>query len=212
MTAATLKDTRFWDNIADSYSRKPVADEEAYEIKLSITREYLTPNAKVFEFGCGTGSTALRHAPFVGHVDATDLSPEMIAIARQKADEAGVSNVNFYTADIASMEPQEETYDVILGLSILHLVKDKDAVMRKVHRMLKPGGVFVTSTACLGDHQGYLRPVLSLMRWIGKAPFVATFTQEDLIDAHNRAGFQIVHQWHPKKDAALFLIARKMDD
>ena len=120
MTTAALKDARFWDNIADEYSRKPIADEEAYEIKLSITREYLAPNARIFEFGCGTGSTALRHAPFVGHVDATDISPEMIAIAQQKAKTENVSNVDFYTGDIAEMDVENESYDAILGLSILH--------------------------------------------------------------------------------------------
>ena len=212
MTTAALKDARFWDNIADSYSRKPIADEEAYEIKLSITREYLAPNTRIFEFGCGTGSTALRHAPFVGHVDATDISPEMIAIAQQKARTENVSNVDFYTGDIAEMDVEGESYDAILGLSILHLLKDREAVIRKVHRMLKPGGIFVTSTACLGDNQAYLSPILSFMRWIGKAPFVSVFAQDELINDHNRAGFQIVHQWHPKKDAALFLIARKMED
>jgi len=37
------------------------------------------------EFGCGTGSTALLHASFVKHMTATDISDEMIEIAKQKA-------------------------------------------------------------------------------------------------------------------------------
>lgn len=55
----------FWDRIADRCARKPVADEAAYQRKLEVTRGYLRPDMEVFEFGCGTGTTALHHAPFV---------------------------------------------------------------------------------------------------------------------------------------------------
>ena len=53
-------ESKFWDRIADSYARKPVADEDAYQRKLRITRDYFEPEMDVFEFGCGTGSTALE--------------------------------------------------------------------------------------------------------------------------------------------------------
>ena len=59
---ATTKDTRFWNRIAGKYARQPISDEETYEKKLAITRKYLTPESEVFEFGCGTGSTAILHA------------------------------------------------------------------------------------------------------------------------------------------------------
>jgi len=45
----------------------------------------------------------------------------------------------------------DQTLDAVLGLSILHLLDNKEEVIAKVHRTLKPGGIFVTSTACIGD-------------------------------------------------------------
>ena len=78
---------QFWDRIAEKYARRPVADEATYERKLAVTREYLTLESVVLELGCGTGSTAIAHAPFVKQVDATDLSPAMIGIAKRKAEE-----------------------------------------------------------------------------------------------------------------------------
>ena len=60
----------FWDKIADKYAKRPVADETAYETKLAKTREYLTPDTQVFEFGCGSGTTAIKHAPYVKHIQA----------------------------------------------------------------------------------------------------------------------------------------------
>jgi ubiquinone/menaquinone biosynthesis C-methylase UbiE len=80
---------RFWDKVAERYARRPVDDEAAYQHKLQVTRDYLTPGMTVLEFGCGTGTTALAHAPFVKRILATDVSPKMIEIARRKADAGG---------------------------------------------------------------------------------------------------------------------------
>jgi len=87
MTVSTSPPSaKFWDRIADRYSRKPVADEAAYQKKLQVTREYLRPDMEVLEFGCGTGSTAIVHAPCVKQIRAIDVSAKMIEIARHKAD------------------------------------------------------------------------------------------------------------------------------
>ena len=45
----------FWDKVAERYSKKPVANEAAYQRKLRVTREYLRPDMQVLEIGCGTG-------------------------------------------------------------------------------------------------------------------------------------------------------------
>ena len=55
--------SKFWDRIAVHYSKQPVADELSYQKKLEVTREFLTPQSKVLEFGCGTGSTAIAPCP-----------------------------------------------------------------------------------------------------------------------------------------------------
>ena len=56
----------FWDRLAKRYARMPVADQAAYETKLEKTRAFLRPDSRVLEFGCGTGSTAILHAPPCG--------------------------------------------------------------------------------------------------------------------------------------------------
>ena len=57
--------SKVWDRFAKRYAKSPVADQDAYQKKLQITREYLRPDMEVLEFGCGTGSTAIAHAPYV---------------------------------------------------------------------------------------------------------------------------------------------------
>ncbi|MAP95336.1 MAG: SAM-dependent methyltransferase [Ponticaulis sp.] len=208
MKPSTNQDERFWDKIAVKYAQKPVADEAAYQQKLEMTREYFTPESLVLEFGCGTGSTAIAHAPFVKHIVASDISGEMIAIAERKAIAAQANNVLFVRADLTELPDREGEYDVVMGHSILHLVRDPQAVMSRVYRVLKPGGVFVSSTACL-DEMGFWKLALPIARAFGKAPHVNIFSREGLISEMTGQGFDLVHQWQPKKGAAVFLIARK---
>jgi ubiquinone/menaquinone biosynthesis C-methylase UbiE len=165
---------------------------------------------EVLEFGCGTGSTAIAHAPHVKHILAIDVSSKMIEIAQRKADAGRVDNVTFRQADIDDIGVPDEGFDVVMGHSILHLVEDRAAVIAKVHRMLRPGGVFVSSTACLGDSQNYLKLVLPIAKLFGKAPsVVAFFTTRELVDSLTGAGFEIGHQWQPGKGEAVFIVAKK---
>lgn len=65
--------SKFWDKIAERYHKEPIKDEEAYQHKLQITRELLRPDMELLEFGCGTGGTAILHAPYVKHIQAIDF-------------------------------------------------------------------------------------------------------------------------------------------
>ena len=202
-------DRRFWDRIAQRYARANLRDEAAYERKLALTQAYLAPDAEVLEVGCGTGTTALRHAPFAGHILATDISPAMLEIARQRAEEAGVTNVTFRQSALEDLDLASAGLDAILALNLLHLVEDRDAAIRQLARALKPGGVLVSSTACLSDGLGWIRPLLPPMRLAGFAPRVAFFSAETLRSEMRAAGLEIVEDWRPKPKAALVLVARK---
>jgi 2-polyprenyl-3-methyl-5-hydroxy-6-metoxy-1,4-benzoquinol methylase len=201
--------SRFWDRHAKGYAKRPVADEAAYRKKLKLTQEYLTPDMEVLEIGCGTGTTAIHHAPFVKHIRATDISKKMIEIARAKAATDKVENVTFEQSSIDDLSAEDASYDAVMAHSILHLLENKEAVIAKIHRMLKPGGVFVSSTACLGGTMPILRIVLPIGRFLGLLPLVKFFTAEELCGNLREAGFRIEHQWQPSKRQALFIVATK---
>jgi ubiquinone/menaquinone biosynthesis C-methylase UbiE len=199
----------FWDRIATRYSKKPVPDEAVYQRKLEVTRGYLRPDMEVLEFGCGTGSTALAHAPFVGHILATDISEKMLEIARGKAADAAVDNVTFRQATLDEVDAPDGSFDAVLGLSILHLLEDKEAAIARVRQLLKPGGVFVTSTVCAGDTMRWIKLILPVGRRLGLMPYVAVFTADELVASLTESGFEIDHRWQPGRGKALFLVARK---
>ena len=201
-------DAKFWDKIAARYAKKPIADEAAYQKKLEVTRRYLRPDSVVFEFGCGTGSTALEHAPHVEHIHATDISPAMVEIAARKAAAAGIENVTFEATTVEATRLPEESVDVVLGLSILHLLKDPEPVIEHVFRALKPGGVFVTNTVCLGENMRWFRFVGPVGRALGLMPYVSVITTQEVEDSMRRAGFAIDYRWQPDS-RVLFLVAEK---
>ncbi|MDJ0717518.1 MAG: class I SAM-dependent methyltransferase [Prochloraceae cyanobacterium] len=200
---------KFWDKIAESYSKQPIADRAAYQKKLQVTREYFKPDMEVLEFGCGTGSTAITHAPYVKHIRAIDISSKMIEIAQRKADAENIKNVTFEQLTIDELTVSDRTLDVVLGLSILHLLSNKEEVIAKVHKMLKPGGIFVTSTMCLGDTMNFFKVIAPIGKFLGLMPLVKVFTTKELSNSLTDAGFAIDYHWQPSKDKAVFIVAKK---
>ena len=203
------REAAFWNKLADKYSRRPVADEATYQKKLEVTRQYFQPDMEVLEIGCGTGSTAIAHAPCVGHIRATDLSTRMIEIAKDKAIVAGIENVTFEASSIDALDVPDASVDVVMAHSVLHLLEDKEQVIADVHKMLKPGGVFVSSTACIGDMMLPLRLIIPVGRLLRLFPLVKVFSVADLKTSLETGGFDIDYVWQPKKSAAAFIICRK---
>ncbi len=199
---------KFWDRIAKFYSRSKISDEAAYTRKLANTQALMRPDMKVVEFGCGTGTTAIKHAPFVSNILASDISNNMLNIARGKAADAGVTNVEFRQSTLEDLKLPDASVDMVLGLSILHLLDNREETISEAMRILRPGGWFISSTACLGKG-GLLRFLLPVGAKLGALPAVQFFSAEDLEQEITNAGFQITESWRPNPKAAVFLIAQK---
>lgn len=201
---------RFWDIIANRYARQPIADEEAYQKKLEITRSFLRPDMELLELGCGTGSTAILHAPHVKHILAIDISEKMLQIARNRANAQNISNITFRQSAIEDFSAADESVDMVLCLSILHLLEDREAVIDQVFKILRPGGLFVSSTTCLGDMNSLFKYIAPVGYRLGLLPLVRSFSVQQLANSINNAGFSIELQWQPPgKGKAVFIVARK---
>ena len=133
----------------------------------------------------------------------------MIEIAQGKADGEGIENITFENATLEEIRVPDESLDAVLGLSILHLLENKEEAIAKVHRLLKPGGVFVTSTACIGDTMKFFKIIVPVGMFFGLMPLVKVFTTEELVGSLTTPGFIIDHQRQPGKGKAIFIVARK---
>jgi ubiquinone/menaquinone biosynthesis C-methylase UbiE len=203
------RSTKFWDRIAQRYARQPIADEAAYQKKLDVARKYFRPDMEIFEFGCGTGSTAILHAPYVKHIRAIDASSSMLQIARGRAEAKAIRNIAFERAQIENIRLPDRTFDAVLGLNILHLVEDRAQVIDLVHNMLKPDGIFITSTPCIGDTMKWFKIIAPIGAIFGLMPSISVFTKKDLEQSLIAVGFTIDYEWQPGKGKAVFIVARK---
>jgi SAM-dependent methyltransferase len=100
--------------------------------------EWLAPQTgeHILDLGCGDGQLTQRIAATGARVVGVDASPEMVAAARQRRIAAQEANAE--TLPLA-----DATFDAVFSNAVLHWVRDQDAMMAEVHRVLKPGGRFV---------------------------------------------------------------------
>jgi 2-polyprenyl-3-methyl-5-hydroxy-6-metoxy-1,4-benzoquinol methylase len=132
-------------------------DFEVFPNRAFLERALPEPPADVLEYGCGTGAAACFLAARGFHVDALDLIPEAITLARRFADERGLQ-VNFSVQDFCAMPAGTKRYDVILDSYCLQSIvtdADRSAVFTAVRNRLKPTGRYIISTAMYDPDRVY---------------------------------------------------------
>ena len=222
---AAARKARFWDRAAVKYAAAAIADSAGYEATLRRVQGLLSADQDVLEIGCGTGTTALRLAPFTRRLRATDVSARMIAIAREKLAAEPLPQLRFDVADAdtdtdtdADIEAKptaagDGEYDVVLAFNLLHLVTDLHRALQLAMRALRPGGLLISKTACIAEMNPLIAYLaLPLMRAIGKAPQLLCFTADALRSAIARQGMEIVsveRHGTQGKDIRVFIVARK---
>jgi len=106
----------------------------------------------VIDLGSGAGNDcfiARSETGETGKVIGIDFTEAMISKARENADKLGFNNVEFRLGDIEHMPVTANAADVIVSNCVLNLVPDKNAVIKDIYRVLKPGGHFSISDIVL---------------------------------------------------------------
>jgi len=144
----------------------------------------------VIDLGSGAGNDcfiARSETGETGKVIGIDFTEPMIARARENAEKLGYHNVEFRFGDIEKMPVTANLADVIVSNCVLNLVPDKDAVMKEIYRVLKPGGHFsISDVVLIGELPDALRKDAEMY-----AGCVAGAIQKDAyLDMIRNNGFQ----------------------
>jgi ubiquinone/menaquinone biosynthesis C-methylase UbiE len=150
MTLATNDEIRtrvhgMWSAVAPPWAEHA---DDVDERGLDVTRAMLTSadprrGDRVLELACGPGGAGMAAAARVGpsgEVVLSDVAPEMVAIAAERAARRGLGNVRTATLDLETIDEADHSYDVVLCREGLMFAVEPDRALREMHRVLRPGG------------------------------------------------------------------------
>ena len=108
----------------------------------------LSPGEVVLDLGSGGGIDVLLSARRVtpgGKAYGLDMTDEMLALARENQEKAGVENVEFLKGEIEAVPLPNDHVDVVISNCVINLSSEKEKVIGEAYRVLKPGGRFAVS-------------------------------------------------------------------
>ena len=177
----------------------------------------LKPGEVVLDLGSGGGIDVLLSARRVGPTGKAyglDMTDEMLALARENQQKAGVTNVEFLKGEIEHIPLPDNSVDVVISNCVINLSADKDRVLAETFRVLKPGGRFAVSDVVVRGEDVPAAVRQSLELWVGCV--AGALEEREYRDKLARAGFDAVDveptRIYRAADARQFLDAAGLSD
>jgi SAM-dependent methyltransferase len=141
---------REWDSVAAGWKTWwPTIERGAQSVSNRMVElANVEPGQRVLDIATGIGEPALvaaRRVGSAGRVVATDLSPRMLDIARERADASGLTNAEFVEADAEQLDFPEGSFDAVLWRWGPMDLSNPSRSFVAIRRMLKPGGSFAAA-------------------------------------------------------------------
>lgn len=147
----------------------------------------LQPGETVLDLGSGGGIDvflAARQVGPAGFVIGVDMTPEMLALAREGAHRNGYSNVDFREGRLEALPVDDDSIDAVTSNCVINLVPDKRTVFAEIARVLRPGGRLVVSDLVLERSLPE-----ELVRELGAGSCIATaIRRDDYLETIRSAG------------------------
>jgi 2-polyprenyl-3-methyl-5-hydroxy-6-metoxy-1,4-benzoquinol methylase len=201
--------------VAKNYDNTEERFEPIHVRVVENSKKYLKGSDIVLDYGCATGTKAFELAGHAKKIQGIDVSSKMIEAAKRKAVGHKIKNVDFAHVTLFDERFEKESFDVILAFNILHALEDYRQAVQRISELLKPGGLFISITPCLGEKMtvlNYLQysPFL-LLNKMGLISFLKRFKFSELDDLIANGNLQIVETenlFH--RMSSYFMVAKKV--
>ena len=200
------KSEKFFDKV--SRKSKPGPNQTASKI-IECSKEFLEDDNYLLDFGCGSGAITNKLAEVVKAIDAIDISSGMLELAEKQAENSSISNIDYIQTSLSDERFKDGQFDAILAFNVLHYIEDMPKLIEKIDTLLKPNGLFISSTACLREKRsfvGYLVLLLTKIRMMPKIYFYRRSELEALITDGN---FHMIKTEKLSKLPEYFIVTRK---
>jgi arsenite methyltransferase len=175
----------------------------------------LKPGEIVLDLGSGGGIDVLLSAKRVspgGKAYGLDMTDEMLALAHENQQKAGVQNVEFLKGEIENIPLPDNSVDVIISNCVINLSADKNRVLREAFRVLKPGGRFaVSDVVTRGEVPAEIRKSILL----GAGCVAGALEDSEYREKLSAAGFELIDieptRTYGLEDAMSFLRDQNID-
>jgi len=149
--------TKYWDHFYESLPVMPPSSCARY-----VAQYWMKPNSEFLELGCGSGRDSIWFSTLGHNVTGVDLSEKAIEVCRSQNSAA-----KFIQADFSNLQ-FDHLFDVIYSRFTLHSVNDatEAKTIQGVHRLLKPGGLFIVEARSIYDELFGLGTRMSEREWI----------------------------------------------
>lgn len=157
-------------------------------LDLAVKMSAVKKNDKVLDMGCGTGFLSLKYMAKVPcTITAIDNSKEMLSIFKDKVKHLGLEySVKCILCDASDMKFKDNSFDIAAGTVALHHIKDKQPVINRIYKLLKPGGRIVIGELDI-DTTGKIDDIKRLKR-------IMEYLTEELTHAVKGAGEKALSQ------------------
>ncbi len=147
MEKTTIKTSTTYKSAADSYDDPANSFWERFGRK-TVERLNLKPGSRVLDVCCGSGASALPAAEIVGAsgtIIGVDLAEKLLELARQKANQRGLTNIEFQRYDMLILNFEKE-FDAVICVFGIFFVPEMELAVRELWRAVRPGGKLAITT------------------------------------------------------------------
>jgi SAM-dependent methyltransferase len=155
---------RYYAQFRPPYPRELIDDLRA--------RAQVSGQGRLLDLACGTGEVALAMSEFFREVWAVDQEPEMIEVGREKADQAGITNVNWTVGRAEGVDAAPGSFELITAGNAFHRL-DRRLIARRALEWLSPGrslAILGSSSVWTGKEEWQAEAVEVVRKWAGERP------------------------------------------